>query len=90
MLSTEVAQQEVSRPSIREGITLSESCFFPGYVWCSDRPDCKLGLCMRGSPEDAAQRYADGYRCYRTRGKKVIVYTMTASGQVPLQHDIVL
>jgi hypothetical protein len=71
---------------------MADSRFFPGYFWCSDSPDCRLGLCMPGATaEEAVNRYLAGRRQYYfNRGKTATVYTMAAPEETPCQHDIVI
>lgn len=59
--------------------TASDSRFFDGHVWCSDLPECKMGLCMKAdSREAAAAMYVSGRRRGRN-GKKITVWTMVSS-----------
>lgn len=70
---------------------MTDSRFFPGYIWVSTDPNCKAGLCMPAtSPTEAAERFLARQRTWGNRGKVRVVYTLLSAGAQPERHEIVL
>lgn len=66
--------------------TSDDTRFFPGYTWCSDSPDCLIGLCMPGTDEAVAAARFSPMRWYDT--KPHVVYTKIQTFDVPQRHVI--
>ena len=65
---------------------MSDTRFHPGHTWVSDSPDCRTGLCLSGTPDEAARKLVGTE--YWKRGKTYTVYTLGGPDESPQQHDI--
>ena len=70
---------------------MDDSRFYPGYVWISESPDCRIGSCYAAAtPEQAVIKWAEYRRRYWNRGKVATLYTLASADAEPVRHEVVL